>query len=161
MPTNKDNSAQHVEYKRRVAAQVREHEPTDEQRDQVMALMFADTRDEIVARLIGVTGPVLRRCYRYELKNGKEIVAAKLKLGLIKDAVKGDKGVRGALARAMGLGRDTPPPETPKPNARPPGDARPPIFDVAALTDDGLAQILADIDKGADPPDRPRRARAA
>lgn len=154
---------QHQEYKRRVKKAADAHEPTKENRDQVSALMFADTAPIIIAQLLGIRLSVLNRCYRNEIKHGKALVAARLKLGLIDRATKGDKGILGALVRAMGLGRDDKPMEPRPTRVPPPGstEASRPAFDVSSLSDERLAQILADIEQGSDPPDRPRRARAA
>ena len=154
---------QHQEYKRRVKKQADAHEPTQDKRNQVAALMFADTEPPIIAQILGIPLSVLNRCYRNEIKLGKALVAARLKLSLVDRAIKGDKGVLGALARAMGLGRDDKPMEPRPTRVPPPGstEASRPAFDVSNLSDEGLAQILADIEQGSDPPDRPRRARAA
>jgi hypothetical protein len=84
---------------------IRDHTPTDGLRDQVRALAYLRTEPRIIADLLGVHFQVLQYHYMKEITDGPKIVAAKLGMLIIQNALKGDKGALGQIARAQQIGR--------------------------------------------------------
>lgn len=124
--------------KERLKRDLAEHKPTEEQRNQVKALCYLKTDPIIIAKLLGVSKTVLDKKYRDELKHGAALVAASLGMKIVQNAVKGDKGALGQIARAQGIGRQ----ETPPPPPRAKNDPEPDPFDLTTATDEDLSRIL-------------------
>ena len=114
---------------------IRDHQPTDALRDQVRALAYLRTEPRIIADLLGIHFQVLQHHYVKEINDGPKIVAAKLGMLIIQNALKGDKGALGQIARAQQVGRQD---EGSKPDA-PPNDSP---LDIASLSEAELEGIL-------------------
>lgn len=66
------------------------HEPTDEKRRVVDALMAAGIKEDTIARYVGITGKTLRKYYRAELDAGGEFAHARVAMTAFEKAVAGE-----------------------------------------------------------------------
>ncbi len=65
--------------------------PTDEQRDIVAGLRSVGTKDVIIAKVLNLSKAALYKHFGPELKQGKQIILAKIGVGVIQRALAGSK----------------------------------------------------------------------
>lgn len=69
---------------------MKKYEPTEEQKHQVMMLKATGTTNELIANIIGISIPTLRKAFRSELETGLAETNAKVAESLFNQALAGN-----------------------------------------------------------------------